>query len=414
MTPAQESLYLDVERIAAGGDGVAHADGMVVFVPRTAVGDKVRARISRHKRFARGRVELLIARSRDRVEPACPHYTNDDCGGCQLQHLTYDAQLRAKSGMVRDAIDRIGKRGAIEVAVEPSPKPWRYRNKLTLAIRKSAQGAWVTGLHPFDDPVGVFQLNDCPITMDEVIAVWREVMGAHELYPAANELRASVQVNESDCVVVMEGGSSWPKRSEFFHAVPSASALWWKRPHERRQLVATRADRDLTASSSFAQVNRDVAASLRGYVVERIMGFSPRRVVDGYAGTGAATVELAASGIEVTAIELDRDASARCASQIAPPSKAIAGRVEDLLPQSLPADVVLLNPPRTGLDAKVAETLQAASPAPAGVVYVSCDPATLGRDLARMPRYAIASLRSFDMFPQTAHVETVCELRLSA
>lgn len=327
MTAVAETLDLEVERLAAGGDGVAHADGMVVFIPRTAPGDTVRASISRQKRFARGRIDALLSASRERVPPVCPHYTNDDCGGCQLQHIGYAAQVRAKAAIVRDAIDRIGKRGIVDVSVAPSPKQWRYRRKLTLAMRRRpGQGAWVIGLHPYDDPTAVFQLNDCPITAEPVIAAWREVMAAHDHYPHESELRASVQVGEEGCVVVMEGGTSWPHRAEFFHAVPSATALWWKKPHERRQLVATRTDNDVTGAASFAQVNREVAESLRGYVLDRIKALEPKRVVDGYAGTGAMSVELATSGIEVTAIELDRDASARCAAKISPPSKAVAGR----------------------------------------------------------------------------------------
>jgi 23S rRNA (uracil1939-C5)-methyltransferase len=107
---------------------------------------------------------------------------------------------------------------------------------------------------------------------------------------------------------------------------------------------------------------------------------------------------------------VDADATNRCATLLPEGSRALAGRVEDRLAAALPADVVLLNPPRTGLHERVTDTLQSVSPAPRAVIYVSCDPATLARDLARLPRYRIASLRAFDMFPQTAHVETVCEL----
>jgi 23S rRNA (uracil1939-C5)-methyltransferase len=112
----------------------------------------------------------------------------------------------------------------------------------------------------------------------------------------------------------------------------------------------------------------------------------------------------------VTAIELDAAAAAWCAQRLPAGSRAIAGRVEDALPTALPADVVILNPPRAGVDARVTSTLEQATPAPRAVIYVSCDPATLARDIARMPRWRIASLLAFDMFPQTAHVETVCEL----
>jgi 23S rRNA (uracil1939-C5)-methyltransferase len=119
---------------------------------------------------------------------------------------------------------------------------------------------------------------------------------------------------------------------------------------------------------------------------------------------------LARSGARVVAIESDRDAAAQCAAQLPEGSRMIAGRVEDALAAALPADVILVNPPRTGVHEQVTTMLETITEAPRAVIYVSCDPATLGRDLSRMPRYRIASLRAFDMFPQTAHVETVCEL----
>jgi 23S rRNA (uracil1939-C5)-methyltransferase len=115
-------------------------------------------------------------------------------------------------------------------------------------------------------------------------------------------------------------------------------------------------------------------------------------------------------GRTVVAIELDRDAVATFRDRLPSPSSAIVGRVEDHLRASLPADVVLLNPPRAGVDARVTAALEEAATAPSAIVYVSCDPATLARDVARLPRYRVASVRAYDMFPQTAHVETVCEL----
>jgi 23S rRNA (uracil1939-C5)-methyltransferase len=112
----------------------------------------------------------------------------------------------------------------------------------------------------------------------------------------------------------------------------------------------------------------------------------------------------------VTAIAPDPEAADFAATRLAAPSRSVRGRVEEHLAAALPADVVVINPPRSGVDARVTDALQQADPAPRAVIYVSCDPATLARDLTRMPRYRVASAIAFDMFPQTAHVETVCEL----
>jgi len=403
-------VEVTIERIAAGGDGIARADGVVVFVPRTAPGDRVRVALDTRKRFARGTIEQILAPSDDRVQPLCLHYRVDKCGGCQLQHMRYDAQLEAKRGIIRDALTRIGSRAVERPDIVASEKQWRYRSKLTLALRRHGDGDWVIGLHPYDDPAGVFQLTDCPITDDGVMQVWRQVMEARRFFPPADELRASVRVADDGASIVMEGGNAWPNRAEFFNAVPAATALWWRPLHRARMRVAERGTPTAGGSASFAQVNTEVARALHEYVLERAMSHRPQRVIDAYAGSGATAVPLARSGARVVAIESDRDAVARCAALLPEGSRAVAGRVEDLLANALPADVILINPPRTGIHELVATTLQAVAQAPRALIYTSCDPATLARDLSRMPRYRIASLRAFDMFPQTAHVETVCEL----
>lgn len=403
------SVSVQVESIAAGGDGVGRTDGLVVFVPRTAPGDVVTAQISGKGHFARGSLRAVITPSPVRVDPPCPHYTRDRCGGCQLQHISYDAQLASKQLIIRDSLQRIGKRPGEPPPIERSPKEWRYRTKLTLAMRQRGAG-WIAGLHAYDDPSRVFALADCPITDREVVAVWRDVMNAHAYFPDERELRGSVRMTSGGPTFVMIGGRSWAAREQFLAAVPSLAAVWWQPEEhgERRILNDRRADR--SPGASFAQVNAEVGGLLARHVVERVKAYRPMSVVDAYSGAGQTAIALAESGIRVTAIELDRDASAWSATRLQPPSRAIHGRVEEALPGLLPAEVVILNPPRAGVDARVTEALEAHSAATPRVMYVSCNPATLARDLSRLPGYRIESLRAFDMFPQTAHVETVCEL----
>jgi 23S rRNA (uracil1939-C5)-methyltransferase len=140
-------------------------------------------------------------------------------------------------------------------------------------------------------------------------------------------------------------------------------------------------------------------------------------VVDGYAGAGDTAAALAAAGVLATAIELDAEAARFAADRLGGRGRVLVGRVEDELPAALPADVVVLNPPRAGLDARVPAVLEraAAEPgAPRGLVYVSCNPATLARDLARLPSYRVRRVQPYDMFPQTAHVETLVVLDRAA
>ncbi len=397
-----------IDSIAAGGDGVGRANGVVVFVPRSARGDRVRVELDNRKRFSRGTILEIVEPSADRIDPFCYHYRVDRCGGCQLQHVRYDAQLEAKRAIIRDSLARIGRRQIELPEIEPSAEPWRYRRKLTLAMRRDRSRRWTIGLHPFDDPVNVFQLADCPITDERVVAIWREVMDARRHFPVADELRASVRLLDDGAAVVVEGGNDWPERVAFFEAVPSATELWWKPAHRARSLVASRGTP--AAGASFAQVNAAMGARLHRFVLERAGDYGASTAVDAYAGSGATAIPLARAGTRVVAVEADREASARCASELPEGSRAIAARVEDVLSELLPVDLILVNPPRTGLHERVTAELQQSRTPPRGIIYVSCDPPTLARDLARMPRYRVAGLRAFDMFPQTAHVETVCEL----
>jgi 23S rRNA (uracil1939-C5)-methyltransferase len=397
-----------VESIAAGGDGVARHEGRVVFIPRTAPGDVARVAFTPAGRFARGTLVRVVNPSADRVDAACPHYTMQRCGGCQLQHLSYDAQRRAKQRIVSDVIERIGRRTASVPEVRASPAQWRYRRKLTLTMRHQDHG-WTAGLHRTDDATAIFALSDCLITGEPVVAIWHEVLRAAEYLPAERELRGAVAVLPDGASFLLESGEQWPTALSFFNAVPSVASLWWRTPRRGTVLLHARTPAHVPASS-FAQVNAAVAEQLQAHVVGLAMAYQPRRVVDAYAGAGDTAIALATRGVRVAAIEVDEVAAAACRARLAAASTVIVGRVEEYLAASLPADVVIVNPPRTGLGADVAATLEQCEPRPCAVIYVSCDAATLGRDLTRLPGYRIASLQPFDMFPQTAHVETVCEL----
>jgi 23S rRNA (uracil1939-C5)-methyltransferase len=405
-----ETVTVTIDRIAAGGDGVGRADGLVVFVPRTAPGDRVRVVLHRERRLARGRVIHVEQAGPDRVEPACPHYAADACGGCQLQHLSIDAQRRAKSGMIRDAFQRIARREVAEPEVRHAGAPWHYRAKLTLALRRG-DGGWRAGLRRFDNPDAVFAMRECHITDERVLDAWRAVLAQGAFLPDAAELRGSVRLLDRGASLVVEGAVAWPEPQALLDAVPQLSAIWWTPEGGRRRLVATRGDA-ARHGASFTQVNPAVAALMRTHVLDVARAHAPQRVVDAYAGIGDTAEPLARDGARVVAIELDREAAQVAAARLPHGSRAVAAPVEQALPDALPADLVLLNPPRTGVDERVTRILENARPRT--IIYVSCDPATLARDVGRLRSYQVRSLVAFDMFPQTAHVETVCELVLEA
>jgi 23S rRNA (uracil1939-C5)-methyltransferase len=407
-----QMISVEIESIAAGGDGVGRSNGLVVFVPRTAAGELVTARISGKGSFARGTLRSIARASDDRIEPPCPHYTRDRCGGCQIQHIAYSAQLRAKRRIVKDAIERIGKRSADVDDVVPSDAEWRYRTKLTLAMKRASTGEWIAGLHQYDNPAKIFALTDCPITDRTVVSAWRDILDKQGFFPPVQALRGSVRITPDGPVFVMQGGMRWSNASGFFESVKSLAAAWWENEEGyRRPIGDRRPKRSLQPpSASFAQVNAEVSRNLKKHLIAIVSAYSPEKIVDAYSGAGDTAIALARAGAKVTAIELDSDAARWCALHLPEGSVSLRARVEEVLPKTLPADAVILNPPRSGTDARVTEILNEAAEKPKVIAYVSCNPATLARDISRLSGYRIRSVVPFDMFPQTAHIETVCEL----
>ncbi|MEJ2502771.1 MAG: hypothetical protein P8177_05545, partial [Gemmatimonadota bacterium] len=209
--------------------------------------------------------------------------------------------------------------------------------------------------------------------------------------------------------------------AELLDAVEGLEGIWHRRATGRtfRRLAGTGSleeewrDASLELSGDvFTQVNRGASALLEAHVLERIRAARPDRVVDAYCGVGLYARELVRAGIDTVGIEA-HPAAVREAERATPAARFLVGRVEDRLSEALPADLAILNPPRAGLHERVSRTL--GSDGPDRVVYVSCDPATLARDLGRMKEtYRLRGIKSFDLFPQTAHVETVVELERCA
>ena len=395
-----------IESIAAGGDGVGRLDGLAVFTPRTAPGELVEVEVRQRGRFARGRLLRVLEPSPDRVAPRCRHYDGDHCGGCQVQHLSMAAQLSAKQRIVQDAFSRIAKRPVPLPEIAPSPNAWGYRSRLTLTMRWRA-GAWTIGLHRFDDVDHVFDLRECPITDPRIVVAWSDVREASRWLPRTSELRGTIRLVGNELALILEGGDAWSHAREFAAAVPVLGVIRWRPDRGAARVIVDRRTSG-APEESFDQVNQPVAAAARRLLVERALAGSPHSAVDAYAGLGATARALAAQGITVTAIEADEAAADFAADHLEGESRVVAARVESVIDQLLPADVVILNPPRAGVHGRVTDALE--SRRTRRVMYMSCDAATLARDVARLPAYRVASLQAFDMFPQTAHVEIVCEL----
>ena len=246
-----------VDSIAAGGDGIGRLDGLAVFIARTAPGELVEASIRQQGRLARGRLLRVIAPSPDRIAPRCRHYDGDHCGGCQVQHLSYAAQLRAKQQIVQDAFTRIARRHVELPPIVASPSEWEYRSRLTLALRWQ-HGAWIMGLHAFDDVDRVFDLRECPISDPRLVNAWMHVRAASRFLPRSKELRGTMRLAGDDLVFVLEGGDAWNAARDFSRALPDLSVIRWRPTRGAPRVIVDRRASG-APEESFDQVNQLVA-----------------------------------------------------------------------------------------------------------------------------------------------------------
>ncbi len=389
--------------LAAGGEGVGRLeDGRAVFIPRTAPGDLVQpVDVQLHARYARAQLGTLLESGPDRVEPACRHYTGDQCGGCQLQHLSAPAQREAKREMVQEALSRIGK---LNVTVPPllSGKEWGYRTRFT--VTRDATGT--VGFHRLGEPGRIFPLLTCAIASPEVNALWAAVRGVQ--LPPDTE-RITLRAGEGEAASVVLHGPEQPAGAELgplrdgLAGTGMLPTLWWQR--ERGQLVPLDATPD--AAPGFSQVQPALGQAIREHAIAELGSAAGATVWDLYAGAGQASLMLAEAGAQVESVEVDPAVVA--AAEQHHPRPAIqrhVGRVEQLIRRLPKPTLVYTNPPRAGMAADVVGAIRSA--APVRVVYVSCDPATLARDIRAFGEgYRVRSVRSWDLFPQTAHVETV-------
>lgn len=399
-----------------------HEDGFVVFVPRTAPGDVVDVRYTDvHKQWRRAAIEQLVEPGPDRAEPPCPHY--DNCGGCQLQHLGADAQRAARAGIIGDALRRIGKLDVGDIELEWGDSVLGYRNRVSFVLRRDGD-AVVAGYHGAADPDRVVDVDACPLAEPAINDAWRALRqtwgkGASML-PKGDELRLTLRATTAGEVgLVIEGGGGCTTLDALVEGVDGLSAVWSVLRDGSVEnagapgLTERIGDHDIAvAGASFLQVNRDVASRLDGYVREQCGDVRGLTVVDAYCGVGVRAVDMARREAAVTGIDADRDAIAAAgalAKQASVAPRLVADTVERALPRFLPAERVVLNPPRRGVDRRALRALLRRPPD--RVVYVSCDPATLARDLRVLTEaFTLSACRAFDMFPQTAHVETVATL----
>jgi 23S rRNA (uracil1939-C5)-methyltransferase len=405
-----------ITAIAAGGEGVGRlADGRAVFVARTAPGERVRLRdgVKLHRSFARGELAEVVVPAEVRVTAPCPHYTQDRCGGCQLQHVSYETQLAAKRAIVGDALRRIAKLDLGDPDIVEAVEEWRYQAGLSLAVKGGRGRGRAVGLHPYDRPGTVFPLIDCHIADFRLMALWRELKPRLDLLPPKLARLALRLDREGRRHVIAESaGEPWGARdaAALRAALPGGEDVicWWQPVEGAVRVVAGPATG--FPATAFEHLNPQMRTIARGWAVEQLGDVRGAVVWDLYGGIGDTAVLLAERGAQVVSVDADEKAIDWARRRASPaPVRFIAGKAEDVLPTLPEPSAVVLSPPRTGLHWTV--TLRLTGQPVGRLIYVSSDPATLARDLHRLSvNYHVTAVRAFDLFPQTAHVETVAVL----
>ena len=355
---------LKIEDIAFGGKGVAREQGKAVFVPYTIEGELVSAKIVREKKqFAEAELVELKESSPNRVAPHCPYFGR--CGGCAYQHINYEQQLATKWRQVRDALQRIGKlKDAPMRAIIPSPKQYAYRNRITVHAQDGMIGFFRR------DSNQLIDIEQCPISRDEVNRALAELRKQRHVHDGHYALRA------------------------------------------------------VSGSRVFLQVNDDVAQALRNLIVSMV---APNQalLIDAYCGAGFFAKALLDKFQRVIGIDWDRFAIAAAKESASEKETYIAGAVEEVeaavsaafpaaydkpwAPGTSATTTMIIDPPATGLSDGVRKAI--INLAPHTLVYVSCNPPTLARDLKDLrQKFTISSVTPLDMFPQTAEIEVLVHL----
>ncbi len=406
-----EVVELVTEQMSYGGSALARHEGRVIFVPYALPGERVRVRLRpTKKRWAEAELIEVLEASPDRVVPRCPHFGPHRCGGCQWQHARYEAQLRYKSEIVREQLERIGK-------IESPPvlpclgmaEPWAYRNNVQLSSTPDGPG-FVRA-----DNQGIFPIEVCFIMNRAIYPLFEQVAGA----PLAGVRRVALRGSErtGERLAIVEGEAQAPL--PFPPQVPVV--VRERRGHARGEAASYHeqaAGRTWQVSAdSFFQVNTEQAEALLGVVralAEPLQG--TERLLDAFAGSGFFGLSLADAVAHTYLVESHPAAIADAQRHAAGRADVtiIHAAAEEALPrwaEIAPApDLVLLDPPRAGCQEEVLQAL--GNLAVPTIIYVSCDPSTQARDLRRLLElgYTLDLVQPVDMFPQTYHIESVARL----
>ncbi len=439
---------LKIDNLAFGGEGVGSLDGFKIFVPNVAPGDTVKVRLGKIKsRYAEGKLVEVVDPSPKRIQPRCKHF--DTCGGCVWQFLSYEEQLKVKEQQVRDSVERLANLdGALVQPILPSEDPWFYRNKMEFSFGPGAENSAMLGFYPPGYHFEVFDLEECFLQADwtaEIVKKVRDFVNEHKIpiyHSDTHEgllknliVREGKNTGEIMLILVTSTGVFEHRDAfvELFKNDPRITSIYWTTVYQVPGQPTWREGQLLWGKPTLSEILRlengqelrfeilpDAFFQTNTHQAERLYSetlkcadIQEQEVVyDLYCGTGTLGLFCAHKAKAVYGIEVNEAAveSARENAQLNKIGNAsfFLGSVEERL-KSLTEkpDVILVDPPRAGLGERVIEDCVAFGAK--RIVYVSCNPTTLARDLKffAQQNYQTKLVQPVDMFPQTHHIECV-------
>jgi 23S rRNA (uracil1939-C5)-methyltransferase len=413
--------------LASEGQGIVRHEGLVTFIPFTATGDEIRYQtVQQKKNFAIGKLIDVIEPSPERITPLCQYFGT--CGGCQLQHINYSAQLEYKRKWIEDALKKIGKLQTVSVpAVKPAHLQWSYRRRINLVLKKN-QNAYKAGYFAIDN-TSIVEVESCPIFTDKKDPILHAVQEISKQLISNEPFDGKVTILKSqDGYITHFHFKTLPENtfallSSCLKTYPFITGILATSQRKSFQFGIIETSCEVGGLSfdfnpkSFIQTHPEQSQNIYNAIEELAKTRKPKSVLDLYCGIGISTLLVAKQGCKVKGVEVNPQsielAKSNAKKNGLSQTQFVIADVEKVLPQLLEndkPDFIIVNPPREGLSPKITETLKA-KPVKT-LVYISCMPATLARDLKSLCEsgYSVSSIEAFDMFPQTIHVETVVTL----
>ena len=432
---------IKIHNLGSSGEGVGKLGELIIFVEGALPGEEILAEIvTRKKNYAVGRLIQVVKQSNERVKPFCPLY--NDCGGCQLQHLNYSAQLNWKRQQVVDAVERIGKLNGVEIfETLGMENPLHYRNKMQFPVGKNLQiGCYARGSHKIIDTQACMIQNELN---DKILNAVRNVAKKFQIQPYNEDthkgflrhVMGRIGFNGEFMIVLVTATKNFPNEKNFVRALvkelPNVTSIQQNVQTFHNNVILGRDTKILfgkatihdkignftfnISARSFFQVNTVQAEIL----YKTALNFAELRghetIIDAYCGTGTISLFMARKARKVIGIEVVSsaiaDAKRNARENNIRNAEFMVGDAVKVLPRIFePADVVIVDPPRAGCDKKVLETFAGMNPEK--IIYVSCNPATLARDLKILYElgYRTKKIQPVDMFPFTSHVESVAQI----